>query len=828
MRWAIVTIVVAIAGSAHADRQLAERLEKEARTDGDLAKYEACGNAYLAIYNADPKARDADEVVYNAGACFEGARSIGAAIGLYEQLRANFPTSKVTPRALARVGLLYEATGNFALAADRHEEYARKYAAEKDAADALWNAIMLRGVLGDDAKQIAAAELFIKLYGAKRASEAASIAYGLIAVHERRGTAGAIDHLRRTINQFGSKVDKPILVRMYARLGELTWRQSCGVPTIDGLCVKRVRERPLPLAKPPGRQQTATRLRCGPASATVLTAVARNASKAKEAIKALTEARKLVEQHALKDPGAQAVYAHVMTLLADQELEGYLAIGFPTNLDFPPNDQNKRADSTKRFQAYISDKQTRGSKARQQYEAIVSLKDPLEAIAAMTRLGLIPASLSDQLNTGEIPKSVRTGEYAADKTTAYCDTMIEVAEPLLKVAVQTYETCLAKAGEFGISNDSTRICERELAHLAPATPLVTSDMLPAPRLAFAMTDEGPVKPQGHHSTAFRALLDQYAKGAPCPLAETLKQQATSEKLADASYMAGLVYSRCGKRMLARAAYQYALKLDPKAVAARSNLGTLAWADGQRDVAVKHWQGAIAVNAKLFAAHLNMAVTSLYGLRAATDRKRATEDLALHAYTAAVLDGGSPLPHAVLTLAHYETKPELASFHASRAMIQNDRSASVAYAMALGMQHRDDPRAHVWFELAAQPGTLDEASLGLALHYARLRRWTDAQRELGRIKTPSYELAIVRGVVARGLSKPTDAEARYNEAIALDAKRPEAHFNLGVLWKDQATRTTDTAIVKTTLRKAAEAFRRAGTADAKQLAEDCDKALASLP
>ena len=53
---------------------------KAAEAAGDFAKYVACGQAYMAIYNADPERADNDRVLYNAMLCFHRGKSIGVAI----------------------------------------------------------------------------------------------------------------------------------------------------------------------------------------------------------------------------------------------------------------------------------------------------------------------------------------------------------------------------------------------------------------------------------------------------------------------------------------------------------------------------------------------------------------------------------------------------------------------------------------------------------------------------------------------------------------------------------------------------------------------------
>jgi hypothetical protein len=72
MRTALLLLVV-LAGTAHADdarrqqmRVAAEALEKNAKATQDLAIYAACGQAYLDLYNDQPKAADGDAALYNA------------------------------------------------------------------------------------------------------------------------------------------------------------------------------------------------------------------------------------------------------------------------------------------------------------------------------------------------------------------------------------------------------------------------------------------------------------------------------------------------------------------------------------------------------------------------------------------------------------------------------------------------------------------------------------------------------------------------------------------------------------------------------------------
>ena len=813
-----LVLVMMLVTTAHADRQAAELLEREAKADRDPAKYDACGKAYLDVYNADPRAPDADAMLYNAGVCLDNGHSAGGAIQVFTLLRKMSPASRLAPRALARLGILHGRVGNLAEAAALLTEYSMKYAGEKDANMALSDAIYLYRVLGDDAKSIAETERYVRFFGVKRPSDAASALLALGPVYERKGPAEAIKNLRTVLMRYGGKLDATTKVQIHVRLGELLWQDACPVPTTDGLCVKRVRERPLPLPTP---KLQATSTRCGPPSTTQWTVIERDNAKGAEAEKAFSEARKLFEQRqSIQDPAARHFYARALLAQGDRELEAYLAVKFPVGLDF---DADKRDASMKRLERFVTEKQKLGAVAQQRFETVLATKDATGAVAAVSRLGMLQAMFAEQLLAAEIPKPVRTGTYASDKIAAYCSALNAIAEPLLKAAESSYDACLAKAGELGIVNAPTKLCERELAHLAP-TASVVSELVPAPRPAFAIASEPPTRPRTSHSTGFKALLEQHAKSqAPCPLAGKFEQVAKTEKLADAFYMAGLVYAGCGKRSDAQVAYDRALAIEAHP-AARSNLGTLAWQAGKPADARRHWEAALGIRGKLFAAHLNLAAVGLLELAAAADQKRALEDIKLHAYSAAVVDGDSPLPHAVLAIALVDAQPALARYHATEAAKLDDRSPSVSYALAVVALRDDSALAFARLQVATQTDALEDAHLALGMQHARLRRWGDATKALARVTSASYELAIAKGIVARGQGKHADAVAAYDRALALDAKRPEAHFNLGIAHRATALIASDP---KPHLKKAAEAFRRAGTAEAKLLAEDSEKALAAL-
>ena len=167
------------------ERRGAERLAREK----DFEALNRCGEAFLAIYNRDPLAKDNDEVLYNAGDCFERARSLDAAIRMYNLLERYYPKSRVTARALARLGKVYGDVALYAKAADKLEQYAKRYAGERDAYDALNDAVLYRKGIGDDDKAIEDTKYFVKTFGKTRPTEAANAAFSLIDIYEKRAAA---------------------------------------------------------------------------------------------------------------------------------------------------------------------------------------------------------------------------------------------------------------------------------------------------------------------------------------------------------------------------------------------------------------------------------------------------------------------------------------------------------------------------------------------------------------------------------------------------------------------------------------------------------------
>jgi tetratricopeptide (TPR) repeat protein len=461
----------------------AEAKETEAKKGNDYGKFVECGQAYMDIYNRNPESPDNDRILYNAGVCFEQGKSIGAAISAYNTLEKYYPNSKHTARGVARLGKAYGDIAFYDRAAERLEQYAgadkkkKGYAGEKDAYEAMSNAVFFRKGIGDDAKALEDTKYFIATFGPRKPQEAANAMFSMTGIYEKQGDGDAlIKHLREYIGRFGDKGGADRLVIAYAKIGQVLWTQSCPVKQVDGSCVRVVRERAISTKKPKKvnrKGQVEQPLQCGPESKIKLTVVKRDEKKLKEAMTAFNAAIREYDKRGGKpggdEAGARYYYGLAKVADADRDFEAYLDIRFPQGLNFDRSPEKKAvlAKSNKRLDEWFNQKKKLAESTKGKYGGVLAIKDNANSITATARIGQISQNFSDQLFTAEIPKDVRTGEFADEKVEAYCDRLTELAEPLETLSLEAYGVCLAKSTELGWFSDWSKLCERELGQIKP-------------------------------------------------------------------------------------------------------------------------------------------------------------------------------------------------------------------------------------------------------------------------------------------------------------------------------------------------------------------------
>lgn len=460
-------------------RKQAEKLEDQARKSGDYRLHVACGAAYVDIYNNDLDARDGDEILYNAGVCFEEGKSLRLAFDMYELLIERHPDSPRAHRAWARHGSALARAGYYRRSADKLVGYARRFGGEKNAAEALSNAVFFYKGTGDDDRALDAAELFLRRYGKRDPDRAAEAMFAMTTIHEKLGDPDkVVKHLRRYLRQHGKRggIDRQIIA--HARIGELLWQESCPVRGVGGSCIKMKRSRNV-VRRRSGRQ-SGVRERCGDDSRIRLSVVERDRKRVREAQRALNQALALYDRVSSGGAGLPAsadnrgartalMRRHVAAsrfYLAEQQYERYLALHLPKKLDFDPRNPRVLKRSNERFKKWLTDKQAQGARAEVMFKNAL-IGDAHYAIASAARIGQISQNFADALFAAEIPRHLRRGRFASEQVHAYCDTLAEHAQPLEAKAVGAFALCLKTSTRLSWFNRWSRECERELGQIAP-------------------------------------------------------------------------------------------------------------------------------------------------------------------------------------------------------------------------------------------------------------------------------------------------------------------------------------------------------------------------
>ncbi|MBX3270934.1 MAG: tetratricopeptide repeat protein [Sandaracinaceae bacterium] len=277
----------------------------------------------------------------------------------------------------------------------------------------------------------------------------------------------------------------------------------------------------------------------------------------------------------------------------------------------------------------------------------------------------------------------------------------------------------------------------------------------------------------------------------CQQTQAKFEQANSAqggRFTEAIYMQGVVNTRCRNDEAALGFYRRALETNERYCGARVGVGLADLAAGRTAPAREHFERAIRDDNQCTSAYVNLAIIqrqnpaevreALNNLRRAlaieSDYLPAFNQMAL-LYLAQATD----TQRQMLDLAEVVCRqaqlinPNYAPIYNTWGLI-NVRQGNIIAALA--KFERAFNLDADFFEAYMNFGQL---TLSFRGYQDAVRAFTQARR----LRAQDYDATIGLGAAQRGLTLLDEAEATYRAAIALDANRPEAYFNLGLLYQD---------------------------------------------
>lgn len=255
----------------------------------------------------------------------------------------------------------------------------------------------------------------------------------------------------------------------------------------------------------------------------------------------------------------------------------------------------------------------------------------------------------------------------------------------------------------------------------------------------------------------------------------------------AVYMSGLVAQRCGNDEGATQLFSRSLELDETLCEPRVALGLMAMDAGHGAEARETFERAVEHDGRCAPAYVNLAI-----LQAENPAEREAAVANLRRALATRADYLPALNQlARIYLEWSDERPELrdlAQMVCRQAQLIDATYAPIYNTWALiDVSRGDITGAAAKLERAV---TLDPELYEAWMNFAQItlsqRAYTDAARAFRAalaLRSRSYDAAVGLGVALRGLSEPEDAELSYRAAVEIDADRPEAWFDLAVLYHE---------------------------------------------
>ncbi|MGE0322793.1 MAG: tetratricopeptide repeat protein [Polyangiaceae bacterium] len=418
--------------------ELADSTQTKGEVGKALELYKEGGDAYLELWRTygEKQLEDGqksqcgamDEIVYNMAKAYQAgrllAKSVQARLILLNP-RYGMNKTDLALKATYEIGGNYQAIAVYDKAADFYEKYAADTKYKGEFADqALSDAVVLRLGLGQEDQAIDDANKFNRYYGARKAEQAAQVAFAVAAYYAEKKDWGQVaKRLQGAMRLIDSKASLDVKVQAHALAGHAYMELNRG--------------------------------RNADSEYGTVVATWKDPKKAADAITASGgDARKL--GRALEAVGEAMFY------FAEKKRAKVEAVKFPEYKGAGTTQAVKDHINTK-VKAWITKKRPLIEDATAEYKKIVDLvpaPPPKWVIAAGSRVGDMWGTFVKEFRAAPIPSWMKQ-DY--ELRTAYYGALDDASEPQKQMAKGAYRTCLDYSVKYQYFDEFSRTCEEWLA-----------------------------------------------------------------------------------------------------------------------------------------------------------------------------------------------------------------------------------------------------------------------------------------------------------------------------------------------------------------------------
>jgi tetratricopeptide (TPR) repeat protein len=297
------------------------------------------------------------------------------------------------------------------------------------------------------------------------------------------------------------------------------------------------------------------------------------------------------------------------------------------------------------------------------------------------------------------------------------------------------------------------------------------------------------------------------------------------KFAEAVYMQGLALDRCGKHDEALKFYNQALEIDQKQCGSRVGVGIDHFNNGRDAQAYSSFERSVRDDPQCTEGYVNLAMMQMA-------RDGAKSDDALNNLRRALAIDAQYLPaFNQMALLFYMRSADnrktldLAAVVCRQGQLINDKFAPIYNTWGLINLKRDNVfDALRMFERAFQ---LDPNNFEAWMNFGQItlsfRGYEDAKNAFSKavaLRPKNYDAHIGLGAAMRGLGDTAGAKAQYEEAKGIANNRPEAYYNLGLLYQDYMSGSVED--MKQALTYYDQFVQRAGGGELKPVVDEIER------